>query len=261
MHFVQNFFREVRNLVIDLRRQPADRGTGIHHQVSQATGLYNVFFLMHKHTDLSSPEHLAQQGIYMENGSGGVMRDLHFVGGRLGAFLGNQQFTMLDCRFEACSVAAIEALWNWGWVYHRIVVQHCGRGMLMHVMGESKEDQKEQRCASNLLVDWVVEDTPVAVEMVNLTSASPGRTNSATLFIDNLHTHNVPHVVVDVDGKTLLEGSTGGAAVIQDWMQGSAFTEQKLSRIRGPLPVKTPRTRELLDVHGRWFTRARPQCE
>lgn len=42
-----NFFRSVRNFVIDLRQMPASASaTGIHWQVSQATSLMNIVFEM-----------------------------------------------------------------------------------------------------------------------------------------------------------------------------------------------------------------------
>ncbi len=65
-----NFFRAVYNFEIDLTQMPSSSGTGIHHQVSQATGLFNVHFEMSQETNNG------QQGIFMENGSGGFMTDL-----------------------------------------------------------------------------------------------------------------------------------------------------------------------------------------
>lgn len=42
-----NFFRQVRNFVIDLTRVPPNVGaTGIHWQVAQATSLVNIDFIM-----------------------------------------------------------------------------------------------------------------------------------------------------------------------------------------------------------------------
>lgn len=41
-----NFFRQVRNFVIDLTAQPFTTGTGIHWQVAQATSLQNMVFNM-----------------------------------------------------------------------------------------------------------------------------------------------------------------------------------------------------------------------
>lgn len=42
-----NFFRQVRNFIIDLTRVPYNVGaTGIHWQVAQATSLVNIHFVM-----------------------------------------------------------------------------------------------------------------------------------------------------------------------------------------------------------------------
>lgn len=58
-----NFFRIVRNFVIDLRLMPAtSSATGLHWQMSQSTALTNV--VVHMSQD-SATNH---QGIFMENG-------------------------------------------------------------------------------------------------------------------------------------------------------------------------------------------------
>lgn len=41
-----NFFRQIRNFVIDLTAMPATAGAGIHWQVAQATSLQNIVFNM-----------------------------------------------------------------------------------------------------------------------------------------------------------------------------------------------------------------------
>lgn len=41
-----NFFRQIRNFVIDLKSMPATSGAGIHWQVAQATSLQNIVFNM-----------------------------------------------------------------------------------------------------------------------------------------------------------------------------------------------------------------------
>ncbi len=77
-----NFMRSIRNFKIDLRIAPA--GTylaGIHWQVAQASSLENIEFYMRYNSDTPSN---TQQGIYMENGSGGFLADLTFVGGNFG---------------------------------------------------------------------------------------------------------------------------------------------------------------------------------
>src|SRR5690349_5046180 len=77
-----NFMRSIRNFKIDLRIAPA--GTylaGIHWQVAQASSLENIEFYMRYNSDTPGN---TQQGIYMENGSGGFLADLTFVGGNFG---------------------------------------------------------------------------------------------------------------------------------------------------------------------------------
>ena len=64
----------------------ASTATGLHWQVAQATSLSFVKVIM------SQDPATQHQGIFMENGSGGVMSDLEFVGGNLGVFVGNQQY-------------------------------------------------------------------------------------------------------------------------------------------------------------------------
>jgi glucan 1,3-beta-glucosidase len=58
-----NFFRQIRNFVIDLTGLPRTVGTGIHWQVAQATSLQNIRFEMHRGGSDNK-----QQGIFMENG-------------------------------------------------------------------------------------------------------------------------------------------------------------------------------------------------
>lgn len=79
-----NFFRQVRNFIFDITELPIDNGKCIHWQVAQATSLQNLVFNMRQGGGSSNK----QQGIFMENGSGGFMRDLIFNGGGIAFFLG-----------------------------------------------------------------------------------------------------------------------------------------------------------------------------
>jgi glucan 1,3-beta-glucosidase len=79
-----NFFRQVRNFVLDTTRMPMGFGNGIHWQVAQATSLQNIVFKMVE----GGGDANGQQGIFMENGSGGFMRDLVFHGGGIAFSLG-----------------------------------------------------------------------------------------------------------------------------------------------------------------------------
>lgn len=74
-----NFLRSIRNFKIDITRTDQNAYIcAIHWQVAQGTSLENIYFYMTQ--DAST----TQQGIYMENGSGGFMSDLTFVGGNFG---------------------------------------------------------------------------------------------------------------------------------------------------------------------------------
>jgi len=79
-----NFYRQVRNLILDTTRMPMGFGNGIHWQVAQATSLQNIVFKMVEGGGAAN----GQQGIFMENGSGGFMRDLIFYGGGIAFALG-----------------------------------------------------------------------------------------------------------------------------------------------------------------------------
>jgi glucan 1,3-beta-glucosidase len=87
-----NFYRQVRNLIIDITNVPWGPSTAtacIHWQVAQATSLQNLVFNMRVGgTVTNNVTSNTHTGIFMENGSGGFMRDLIFNGGGLGFFLG-----------------------------------------------------------------------------------------------------------------------------------------------------------------------------
>lgn len=79
------FWRQVRNLVIDLTSAPsALEVAGIHWPTAQATSLQNVVFKLSTATDTK------HEGVFIESGSGGLVNDLVFYGGRYGLNVGNQ---------------------------------------------------------------------------------------------------------------------------------------------------------------------------
>lgn len=150
-------FREIRNLVLCLTEVPAAHEIiGIHHQVSQATGLYNAEIHMRPGS--------CHRGIFMENGSGGILQDLKIFGGHTGAVLGNQQFTVQDLHFEGCSVG-IDHIWSWGWVFQNIRIVRCNTGILLRAKGsmDTGEERKRQAASACTLLDWSVRDAHTAV--------------------------------------------------------------------------------------------------
>jgi len=237
-----NFFRQIRNFKIDITAQPMTTGTGIHWQVAQATSLQNIEFFM-----VEDPsEANVQQGIFMENGSGGFMTDLIFHGGNYGAFFGSQQFTARNLEFNNCKTA-IYQIWNWIWNYHGLVIKNCGVGIDLTSGGNS------QTVGSVIVQDATFSDTPVGIS----TLYDPGQTGTnGTLVIDNVDfSSNVPAAVKNGGtGATILEGNQ----VVESWIQGRAYTGSQGETVQGPRPGPS-KPAALLDDSGKMFTRSKPQ--
>lgn len=242
-----NFFRAVYNFRIDLTRMPPTSGTGIHHQVSQATGLFNVHFEMHQ--DAVN----GQQGIYMENGSGGFMAGLTFRGGRYGAYLGNQQFTVSNCYFENCQTA-ISQVWNWGWSYHDIHIANCTLGLEMRT--SPNPEAGSQGAASILAYDWVMSNVDTGF---NITTPDSG-----TLILDNISIDKVGTVVASSQESILLVGSDE-PSTITSWVQGSTVEgKQPLEKVQSVSTVGIARPASLVKANNAsspWFSRSRPQYD
>ena len=89
-------------------------------QVAQATSLQNIVFEMAQGGN--------QNGIFMDNGSGGFYSDLIFNGGNYGMFVGNQQFTTRNLTFNNCNTG-VYMNWNWVWSLKSITFNNCGVGV------------------------------------------------------------------------------------------------------------------------------------
>ncbi|KAF8654106.1 hypothetical protein AX16_003639 [Volvariella volvacea WC 439] len=236
-----NFFRSVRNFVIDVRQVPPERsqGTGIHWQVSQATSLTNVIF------EMSTAPNTAHQGIWMENGSGGMMSDLVFNGGNFGIWAGNQQFTVRNVTINNAKTAILN-VWNWGWTYQGLTINNCQVGLDLITGGS---------VGAVAVIDAVVNDTPV---FVRRSQASNGSL-SGSIVINNARLNNVDAAVAVQDGPSILEG---GTRTIASWVEGNVYigTQSSGQFVQSDIPVnhKSP---AVLDSAGRIFGRTRPQYE
>ncbi|KAL3964968.1 hypothetical protein ACCO45_001972 [Purpureocillium lilacinum] len=238
-----NFFRQVRNFKIDLTGQPKTTGTGIHWQVAQATSLQNIEFNMIQ----DRSEDNKQQGIFMENGSGGFMTDLTFNGGALGAFFGNQQFTTRNLKFNNCN-KAVQLQWNWAWTFHGISIKDCGVGIDM-----SQSDNGAQNVGSVLLLDSTIANTPVGI--ITVYNPEQQGTNG-TLILDNVDmTSNVPVAVKNGGtGQTILNGNS----LVASWVQGRSYKGTTGTAGQG---TRTPVTKPaaLTDDSGKIVTKSKPQ--
>ncbi|KAJ3111779.1 hypothetical protein HK100_002560 [Physocladia obscura] len=238
-----NFFRQVRNFVIDLTGLSLTTGTGIHWQVSQATSLQNIIFQM-----IVGGSGNGQQGIYMENGSGGFFGNLTFNGGNYGMSIGNQQFTTRNLIFNNVNTA-INVIWDWGWTFKGLTINNCGTGITM-----SGGSTAAQQVGSAIVLDSVF--TNVGVGITTLFTSGSLPTGAGSLRIDNVNFVNTP-IAVSSSGSTVLAGNQ----LIGAWGQGSVYSSPSTtSRVQGTLPsVSKPSI--LLDSSGNVFQRNKPQYQ
>ncbi|KAJ7273182.1 exo-beta-1,3-glucanase, partial [Mycena rebaudengoi] len=233
-----NFFRSVRNFVIDVRRVPAtmSQGTGIHWQVAQATSLMNI------RVEMSTAPDTAHQGIWMENGSGGLMSDLVFNGGKFGIWVGNQQFTVRNITINNAQTAVM-GVWAWGWTFQGVFINNCQIGFdLLNGLG------------AEAIIDAVVRDTPIFVR-----SGSPNNgTLTTSLVLSNIQLSNVPTAVASAEGTMILSG--GDDMTIDSWVQGNIFAGTNSSGVYTQGQIPSPhKPAVLLDSVGRIFGKPHPQ--
>ena len=202
-----NFFRQIRNFVIDLTAMPPAAGAGIHWQVAQATSLQNIVFNMVKGGSGNK-----QQGIFMDNGSGGWMTDLVFNGGNYGMFLGNQQFTTRNLTFNNCNTAVFMN-WNWLWNLKSMSINNCGIGVDM------SNAPTNQTVGSVIVQDSVFKATPKGIVTAYSKTGNVPVTGG-TLVIDNCDFTGSTAAVVGNNGNTIL----AGGSVVASWAQGNAYT-------------------------------------
>ncbi|KAJ6608597.1 pectate lyase superfamily protein-domain-containing protein [Mycena sp. CBHHK59/15] len=174
-----NFFRSVRNFVIDVTRVPPQlsQGTGIHWQVAQATSLMNIVI------NMSNAANTAHQGIWMENGSGGFMGDLVFNGGKFGMWVGNQQFTVRNITVNGAQTGVF-GLWNWGWTFQGVTFNNCQVGFDLATGGGTAT----QTVGAEAIIDATVTNTPI---FVRTSTASNGKLGGS-LVLNNIKLTNVP---------------------------------------------------------------------
>ncbi|KAK1756301.1 pectate lyase superfamily protein-domain-containing protein [Echria macrotheca] len=242
-----NFFRQIRNLVIDLTAMPFSAGAGIHWQVAQATSLQNIVFNMR--TDGGDAN--AQQGIFMDNGSGGFMTDLTFNGGKFGAFFGNQQFTTRNMTFNNCKTA-IFMNWNWAWTFQDITINNCGVGIDMSNGGPTS-----QTVGSVLVVDSTFTNTPIGIR----TAYDPNSAETnGTLILDNVDMSGTSQAVINnATGQMIVAPSK-----VSFFVQGRSYggTNGRAGKAVQSPQNSIPKPAALLDsATGKVFTRSKPQYE
>ena len=194
-----------------------------------------------------------QQGIFMDNGSGGLMIDLVFNGGYYGAFFGNQQFTTRNLTFNNVQTAVFMN-WNWLWAFKSLSINNCGVGLNM------SNGRLDQSVGSVLVQDSKITNTPIGIATSFGPDSRPA--TGGTLVIDNVDFTGSETAIANLDGKVTL----AGGARVNSWAQGHAYgissssSVATKSRIQGPLSAQ-PKPASLLTAAGAVFERSRPQYE
>ncbi|KAM3066382.1 hypothetical protein ACMFMG_003111 [Clarireedia jacksonii] len=237
------FNRQIRNFIFDMTSIPAGTtATGLHWPTSQATSLQNLVFQM------SSAPGTQHTGLFCESGSAGLIVDVTFNGGLIGAAIGNQQFTMRNLVFNNC-VTAISMFWDWGWLFQGIKINNCQKGIDMSAGGASA-----QTVGSVILLDSSITNTPVGIITAYTSSSSPPTAGS--LILENVVLTNVPTAVTVSGGSTVLQG-TGGSMTIAAWGQGHEYVPNGPITFQGSF---TPNNRPGSLLSGNnYYVQSKPQ--
>lgn len=238
------FWRQVRNLVLDTTKVSPSTGiAGIHWPTAQATSLQNLVFRM---SDASGTTHV---GLDIENGSGGFITDLVFYGGKIGASLGNQQFTMSNLTFHG-AVTAIKQIWDWGWTYQGLSFNNCTTGVDIADIGASA-----QQIGTVILFDTAFQDVQTAI-LTSYTSVDAISTEGS-LILENVE---LTRVLVAVQGPTsVLLAGTSSTSQVAAWGQGHSYNPS-LSDFQGSIaPVSRPPA--LITSTGAYYKMSKPQYE
>ncbi|KAL8927239.1 MAG: hypothetical protein Q9208_002415 [Pyrenodesmia sp. 3 TL-2023] len=240
------FYRQIRNLVIDVTNVPANSSVQcIHWPTSQATSLQNIVFHM------SQAKGNQHQGVFIEEGSGGFMSDLTFNGGQNAASFGNQQFTVRNFVINNAN-NAINMVWDWGWTFHSVAINNCSVGFNI-----TNTSPSTQTVGSITVIDSSIMDTAVGV----LTSHLPNATyTNGSLVLENVELRNVPMAIQGIGNSTSLRGTSNDQSrTIAAWAQGHTYNPSGPSAIAGPIPA-IQRSQSLLDINtNKYYTRSKPQ--
>ncbi|PGH27695.1 hypothetical protein AJ80_00710 [Polytolypa hystricis UAMH7299] len=246
-----NFLRSIRNFKIDITRTDQSAYIcAIHWQVAQGTSLENIEFYMLQNVDGNT-----QQGIYMENGSGGFLADLTFVGGNFGAYFGNQQFTTSHLVFVNCKTA-LQIHWDWAGQCRTLSSNPVAPASLFLEAGGPLSTG--QSVGSLILVDAIIANTPTGIV------TSLYGENSTSLLLQNVGFFNVQKSITDtVLSNVLLDG--GDQVLVDNWGFGRVTNSMGESEFVNALDIPVMnRTQSLLSselayVKPNFYTRRRPK--
>jgi len=250
--FKNNFYRVIRNFIIDTTDMPPEQGgIGVHYVGAQATSLSNIIF------KLSTVPYNTHQGVYTEEGSGGFMSDLTFYGGKFGIWMGNQQFTLRKAQFHSCQTA-IYLRQDYVATFSELAIEDCGIGI--DITGVS--DTRLEQVGSVTLFDSSMGNVLIGIKTDR--TAISAKT-AASLVLENIITRNVPNMIFNLDNSAVFQGSTGdGGHFIAAYVWGNVYypangVEGEASR--GLPKIIKPRPPSLMFSGGNYVFKSKPQYE
>ncbi|EJD46953.1 glucan 1,3-beta-glucosidase [Auricularia subglabra TFB-10046 SS5] len=239
-----NFYRSLRNIVVDLRQLPVSSGVnGLHWQVSQATSISNL------RIEMSRDASTNQVGMFMENGSGGYMGDITVNGGKMGLNLGNQQFTVRNVTINNAQTA-IYVNWSWVWLFYRIVINNCPVGFRLNTGSTTSA----QATGASIIADTNFNNVGTAIQ----TTTNQPSSYASGFVLDNVVFSGVTNGIADQSNNVAL---SGGSKTITQFVQGSVYTgsSSTFSYVRNTVAgVNKP---SVLLEGGKVVSRPRPQYE
>ncbi|KAI7915386.1 glucan 1 [Pyricularia oryzae] len=213
-----SFYRQIRNLIVDITSAPQDGYiSGIHYHTSQAASL--SFVEIHA-TSIKSNPNTTQIGIFSENGSGGQISDLTVVGGKVGFYGGNSQFTAQRIKFRECGTA-VRLLWDWSWVWKSVEVANCNTGFQLHG-GDTLNSESEPGgyLGSIHVMDSTFDNVGTAVRNAPA-SHEPGEETTSITLDNVVFTVRVEHRVWDGE-KEYVQGTP---SKLDTWTLGALYLD------------------------------------
>ncbi|KAJ0122989.1 beta-glucosidase [Diaporthe amygdali] len=235
------FFRQIRNLVIDTTSIP-NKTYAVHWPSSQATSIQNVVFSLSQ-----APDNL-HTGIFMEEGSGGLLSDLVFYGGQYGAQFGNQQYTTQNLTFVNCQTAILQ-LWDWFWVYRDITIANCGVGINMTAAS----------VGSAVIMDSFFYNVSKGI-VSSRSGAGAGETpGQGTLVMENVGFSNVQTIFQGLN-STLQAAPGYNGSLVTGMILGNVYTPGGPDFVFAGLNDWFP-TPSILKEGSKYYKRSKPQYE
>ena len=151
--------------------------------------------------------------IFMENGSGGFMPDLIFIGGDIQMFLGNQQFTTRNLTFIEGNTA-IYMNFNWLWTFHGVTITGCSVGLDMSSGGFDT-----QAVGSIVILDSSISVSNTGIITAYVPDFSSPQT-AGTLVVENVQFVGPAPAIANAGGRVIL----AGGQTVQSFAQGNAWT-------------------------------------